>query len=175
MTAHHAGGDLEVFPFGGFARAQDAFESARIGRERFFHENMHSFLDGVFDVRRAKGGVSGAKHNIARAQAVDRLAITVEPDELAIARHIDFLPILLGQVRMGVGQSVREDIGHGDELHGTAGRLERVGDRATPATAATNDRQPDRVVLGSMHSGQGHSRERRGGGEPSGLLEKIAT
>ncbi len=63
---------------------------------------------------------------------------------------------------MGRGQPVLEQIGHGHQLDRPAGDLEGVDRGAAAAPAAADQGQPDGIVLGGVHVGNGHSGQCRG-------------
>jgi len=56
---------------------------------------VNAFLDGIVKLRGTESGVAGQHRHVAGAQAVDRLAIGVEPDELPVRRDVDLVAELL--------------------------------------------------------------------------------
>ncbi|MFM1945338.1 MAG: hypothetical protein RI897_4320 [Verrucomicrobiota bacterium] len=64
VAAHEAGGDLEVFGGGEFAGFEDPAYAWGVDCERFFHEDMDAFFDGVFEVQGAEGGRGGEEDDV---------------------------------------------------------------------------------------------------------------
>ncbi len=76
---------------------------------------------------------------------------------------------------MATGQTLLEHVGHGHELDGRAFDRQCIDRRARPTSAAADEHDANRTILGRMdvrddHAGQCGSRSRR-----SAVLEKLAT
>jgi hypothetical protein len=100
MTAHKAAGNLEVLFPGGLAKLDYPLGTCRVGRERFFHEDIDALFDSILDVCGTKGRVSRLDHNVARAEAVDGLSIGVEAEETLVRRYVDLFRELFGECIM---------------------------------------------------------------------------
>src|SRR5882724_5412235 len=84
VAALEAGRYFEVLFLGGFSSLNDPAQSRRIRRKGLFHEHIHTFLDRVLELTGAKAGVAGQHGYIARAQGINRLAVSVEPDKAPV-------------------------------------------------------------------------------------------
>ena len=174
MAGHEAGGDLEILFFRRLARLDDPSHARRVAREGLFHEDVHALLDCVLQLHRAESGVAGEHRNIARTQAVDRLAVRIEAHEPPILRHVHPIGVLRAQALVGVGQTICIQVGHGDQPDRSAGGLARIGHGPASATAATDQRQADRVVLGGMDLGDCRSGQCGACGDASRLGQEVA-
>ncbi len=76
---------------------QDAAAAGRVGREALLHEHVHALLHRVLDLHGAAVGVGREHGHVARPQAVDRVAIRVEPGETAVGGDVDPIGELLLQ------------------------------------------------------------------------------
>ena len=193
MPGHETGADLEVLLLGSFARPQDAFDAARVGREILFHEHVDALLDGILQVRRAESGVGGQHRHVARAQAINGVPIGVEAQELPLGRHVDKVAQRLLQHGVGLINLVLADISHGNQFDRPAGaRADRplgatviaqdqpagrhgIGHRAAAPSTAADQGQVDGVVGCRMNVRNGHPRQGRGGGELAGGFDEFAT
>jgi hypothetical protein len=68
-----------------------------------------------------------------------------------------------------------KDIGHGDQLDGTAFSSQGVCRRPRPPTATADQSQPNRVVLGSMDGRDSDAGQYRSCGNPARILQKFTT
>jgi hypothetical protein len=124
----------------------------------------------------AERGRRGQDDDVAGAEAVHRPLVGVKADELAVLGDIDGVLELLLEVRQLRGDALLEDVRHRDQLHrpGSPGG-ERVDRRPGSAPAATDERQADRIVLGSEDVRDVHPRQRRAGDDGGGFLQKVPT
>ena len=141
-----------------------------IDRDRLLHENVDALLDGIAEVDPAKARGRGKNGHVARLQAVDRLLVGVQSDELAIVGHVDLMAQLLLQILVTAREPVLEGIGHGHELDRTVLHRQGVGRGAGAPAAATDQRNLNRVVLRGVDVRDGDRRQGRGRGDPPALL-----
>ena len=163
MTAHQAGGDLQVLLLGRLAGPDEPPDADRVRGETLFHEHVHALLHRVFQMDRAERGVRRQQSNVARTQAVDRLAVGVETHELPVGGHVNRRPELAGRPAARAVDARLEQIGHGHELGIAVGHCQRVGRGPAAAPAAADQGQANRVVLPGMdvrnrHLCQGRAR-----------------
>ena len=193
MPAHQAGANLEVLLLGSFPGAEDALDAARVGREILLHEDVDAFLHCILQVRRAESGVRGQHGDVAGPQAINGMAVGIEAQETALGRHVNPLAQRLGQGVVGLINLLLPDVGHGDELDWAAGTRKRgplgaavvaqdksarrhgIGHGPTAASAAADQGEPNRVVLGGVHVRQRHACQGRGRGEPASVLYEFAS
>src|SRR6185369_4265084 len=83
MAAHQPSSHFEVLPRGFLARFEHPANPRRIDRKRFFHENVHSFLHGIFEVNWPESRWGGEQHLIAFVEAVDSFTDSFEAKENA--------------------------------------------------------------------------------------------
>ena len=88
--------------------AENPLHAARVGREVLLHEHIHALLHGIFQVRRAEGGVRGQHRHVAGPQAVDCLPVGVEPQESPLVGHVDLGAEQRAQGAVRCFQSLRE-------------------------------------------------------------------
>ena len=67
-----------------------ACEVGAVGGHRLFHEDIQALLDRIGEVNPAESRRRGEDGHVARLQAIHRLLVGVEADELAVGRHVDF-------------------------------------------------------------------------------------
>ncbi len=163
MAAHQPCGDLEILLFGGLARPDDPPDSHRIGSKTLLHEDVHPLLHRVLQVSRPEAGMGRQQGHVARLQAVDRLAVGVEAQELPVGGNVDGRGEFPAKVPVRDLEPWLEDVGHGDQLGVAVGDRQGVGHRPGSAASAADQRQADRVVLGGVdawnrHTGQGGAR-----------------
>ena len=151
---------FSFFFSGLFGRLEHPADARRVDRERLLHEDVDALADGVLEMRRAEGGLRGQEHDVAGPEAVDRLAVGVEPDEAPLGRHVD-LVLERFEVLEARLDAVLEQVGHGVELDRAAGGREGVGQRARAPRAGADNGQLDRVVFGRVDPGHGHARHGR--------------
>ena len=114
MAAHQSGGNLQVFLLRSFAGPQHALQATRVRRKRLLHEHVQTLVHGVVKVDTPEPRMGCQHGNVARLQAIDRLAIRIEADELPIGRHVDLVS-QLGRQRFVRGpEPILQDIGHGE-------------------------------------------------------------
>ena len=135
-----------------------------IRRQRLFHEDVEPLLNGVSKMDPAKRQRRGKDRNVAGFQAVHRLLVSVEPDELAVLGHIHQLGVLPFQSVVTALEPVIEDVGHGHELGRTIFDRQRVIGGATAAATAANQGDLDGVVPRRVNAWNGHSRQGRSRG-----------
>ena len=150
VAAHQADADLEVLLLGLFAQGEHlARASGPSTRDRLFHEDVEALLDGVGEVHPAEGRRRGEDHHVARLQAVHRLLVAVEADELAVLRaRRPCLPCALRQLRRSWRRAgPRKTSAMATSLIGPCLVDEGVAGRAGAAAAAADQGHLDRVVL----------------------------
>jgi hypothetical protein len=59
VAPHKADPDLEILLLGSLGGSEPAANGGRICRKRLLSEDIHAFLDGVLEVKRAKSRVGG--------------------------------------------------------------------------------------------------------------------
>lgn len=151
VSALEPGEDLDALLLGLFARGQKPVQAAWIGGEGLLHEHVDPLPDRVLDVDRSDVRPGCAQGDIARPQAIDRLLIPLEPDELPLAGDIDPVLELVVQSLALVLHAFGVQIGHRVELHRPAvGHGQGVPDGPGAAPAAAEQRQADGVVGGRM-------------------------
>ena len=117
VSPHEADTDLEVLLLGQFGGLHPAPHGRSVGRKRLLREDVDTLLHGVFEIHRAKGGVGRQQHDIAGPQAVDRLLVGVEPDELSFRRARPTCCGKLSLERIETPlQAIVEQIGHRVQL-----------------------------------------------------------
>src|SRR5205807_7459486 len=105
-------------------------------------------------------------------QAIHRLFVSVESDELAVVRYVDFVAMPLQAIVAAV-EALLEDIGHGDQFHRTAGGLEGIGSRAAAAPAATDQSDLNEAAAGGMNMGQSHARQSGSAHDRAGRFNEV--
>jgi hypothetical protein len=166
VAPHKADADLQVLPLGKLGGLEPPPDVRCIGRERLLGKDVDALAHGVLEHHRAEGRVRRQEHHVAGAEAIDRLAVRVEADELPLRRHVDFLGGDVLEVLEAALQTLLEQVGHRIELDRPALRRERIGHRACAAPAAADQGQPDRVALARIEA-RANSREKRSGGDVS--------
>ena len=71
---------LRFFCEASCAGLQHAADARSINRERFLHEHVDPFLDGIFEVDVAKGRRRGQQDHVAFVEAINRFLEGVHPD-----------------------------------------------------------------------------------------------
>ena len=153
MARHQADAHLEVLGRRLLAQLEHPARGRAVGRHRLFHEDVQALLDGVAEMHPAEGQRRGEDGDVARLQAIHRLLVGVETDELAILGHVDLVGELLLELLVAAAEAVLEDVGHGDQLDRPLLDRQGVGRRAGAAAAAADQGHLDRVVLGGMDGG----------------------
>ena len=175
MAAHQAHAHLEVLLRRLLGQREHLARGGAVDRDRLLHEDVQALLDGVGEVDPAEGRRRGEDRHVARLQAVHRLLVGVEADELAVLGHVDLVGELLLQLRVAAVEAVLEDVGHGHQLDRAVLGRQGVGRRAGAAAAAADQGHLDRVVLGGVDGRNGDPRQGRGRGDLAGVLQKLAT
>ncbi len=116
MTAHQTARDLQILGLGGLPGLDHSSDSRGIHRERFFHEHMATFGDGILEVQGPKGRWRGKDHRIAGVERIDRFAIAIEADELPVGGDIGRFGKTLFELRDCSVQSIRKYIRHRPKL-----------------------------------------------------------
>jgi len=173
MAALNSGRDLDVPLLRRLARRQDAAAAGRVGREALLHEHVYALLHRVLDLHGAAVGVGREHGHVARPQAVDRVAIRVEPDETAVGGHVDPIVERLLQHAVSAVDALVGQVGHRMEFDRTGGDRERVGNRPAAPAAAADQGQADRVVRRSVHARHAR-RKHRACGDCSAELDHVA-
>ena len=172
VPGHQSHAHLEVLRRRLFGQFEHLAGRRTIGRQRLLHEDVQPLLDGVGEMHPAERQRRGEDRDVARLQAVHRLLVGVEADELAILRHVHLVAELLLDVPIAAVEAILEDIGHGHQLDGTALDRHGVGRCAAAAAAAADQGHLDRVVLGGMDMRDHRGRQGRGGGDAAGILQR---
>ena len=166
MAAHQAGRDLEILLFGGLAGAEDLLHAARIGGEVLLHEHVDALFDCVLKMGCAKAGVCGEHGDIARLQAVDRMAVGVEAHELPFLGDVDLVAEQIGRALLPQRNLIGDQVGHRHEFYRASGgrairfaaqdesaRRHGIGDR--PAPRPPQPIKARRIVLSSAAKTRG--------------------
>ena len=146
----------------------------RVGGERFLHEDVYAFLDGIFQLARAEARIAAEHRDVARFQAVDRLAVGVESGESPL-RGTSTCWDTAGRVPHRRWPAGPEKVGHGDQLDRPAGGLHGVAHRAGSAAATTDERQADRIVLCGVDVWHRNTGQGRSGREPASQPKELAS
>lgn len=173
MTTHQTAAHLEILLFGDLAQTQNFARPPRIGSERFFHKDVDALLDRVGDMGGPEGRMRGLDHDVARTQAVDRLAIGVEPQKTPLRRHVHLRAEFLAQLLMGARLFVLENIGHGKQLGRPSLGGQGIGGRPAASPAATDQGDPNRVIGRRVHPRHGRTRKNRAGHQSPALRQKL--
>ena len=116
MAGHQAHAHLEVLRRRLLGQLEHPAGGRAVDRDRLLHEDVEALLDGVGEMDPAEGRRRGEDRDVARLQAIHRLLVGVEADELAVLGHVDLVGELLLQVAVAALQPVLEDVGHGHQL-----------------------------------------------------------
>ena len=168
MPAHEADADLEILLDRLFAEFKHLLRRGAVGRERLLHEDVETLLDGVGEMGCAEGQRRGQDHDVAGLEAVHRVFVRIEANELAVGGHVHRLgdvAVVLHRFEAGV-EPILEGVGHGDELDGAALGIDGVEDGAGAASAAADDGHLDSAGFGGVYernryAGQGWRRRRQ--------------
>ena len=95
VTGHQAHAHLEVLGHRLLAELEHPAGSRAVGRQRLLHEDVQALLDGVGKMHPAERQRRGEDRNVARLQAIHRLLVAVETDELALLGHVHLVGELL--------------------------------------------------------------------------------
>ncbi len=176
MPAHQAHADLQV-ALDRLGRQVEHLAGARaVDGRRLFHEDIEVLGNCIAELNPAKRGRGRQQHDVSRLEAVHRLLVTVEADELAVIGDVDLqVTFAVGfEVLVTVGELLGEDVGHGDQLRGAGRGRQGVLGRPRSASAASDQRQLNRIALARIQARQngiGQSRRRR---DFTRRLEKFA-
>src|SRR5258708_6098965 len=102
------------------------------------------------------------------------MAVSVEADDLAFLRHVHLRSEAAAQLPMAVAQLRGENVGHGDEFDGAVLDAKRIFHGARAASAASHQRELNRIVLLCMYVREGHSGQGRNPGDAPAVLKKGA-
>jgi hypothetical protein len=155
VAAHETDADLEILLFRLFIERKQATRGGAVGADRLFHENMHAFLDGVFEMHPAEGHRRGEDGHVAFAQHVDGVFVGVEADELRVLGHGHAVRVLLGEVFKAGVETVLRHVSHRDEACHARLHPHRVARCASATTAAANESRLDLITAGGMHMREG--------------------
>ena len=118
----------------------------------------------------------GKNRDIARLQAVHRLSVAVKSDKFVVLGHIHHVAALAFQCVIAVAKFAFEDVRHGHQLdRPLLAGVQSILRRTTAAPAAADQDHLNHFASGGMDMGNGHSRQRRGGGDAAGGFDKFAT
>ena len=154
------------------------FKPPGSGCERLLHEHVHAFVDGIVEMNSSKAGMGCQHGHITRSETIDRHAVSIESDELPLGGDVDLVTEAIGQGFVRRLQAIFQNIGHGYQLDGAAqdlARPESIAHSPRSTAPATDQCQSDRVVFGSVHLGNGHTGENRGGRCRATDLQYVAT
>ena len=175
VTRHQADGHLEVFLLRFLSELEHPARGRAIHGDGLFHKHVQALPDGVSEVDPTKRRRRRENDNVARLQAVHRLLVGVETDELAILRDIDLIFAVPLHLVVTSLEPVIEHIGHGDQFDRTGLDGKGIGRGAGAPAAAADQGNLDRVVLRRMDARNGDSRQGRGRGKLAGVFDKVAT
>ena len=88
MPDHQPHTTLQVFLVRLFGQLQHPPGGRAVGRHRFFHEYMQSFIDRIFEHRRPESQGGRQNRNVTRFQYVKRLLVGVKSQKPAILGNI---------------------------------------------------------------------------------------
>ncbi len=128
-------------------RGQDSTYTWRVGRNRFFHEDMFACFDRRLELHRAEARRRRQNHEV--DIGLQHLLVSVEPNE-AVVVDIHLLRMLALDRAISRLQVVLEDVGHRDQLDTTSGCVERLDSGARSATTATDQADVDDVAAKSV-------------------------
>ncbi len=165
---------LRFFFFRRFTQPENPLNASRVGRKGFFHEHVHALRNRILQMRGTKGRVRGQQDDIAGAQAVDRVSVSIEAEKAPVRRHVHERTILRAEGVMGAVELALDEVGHCGEFRRPARGLERIGHGAGAASAATDERQADGVVIARVNPGNRHAGQCGSAGELPALREKLA-
>ena len=174
VPRHQPDADLEVFLTRLFGEFQHLAGRRAVRGQWLFHEDVEPLLDGVAEMQPAKSQRRGEDRNVARLQAVHRLLVGVEADELTLLGHIDPIAERPLDVAIAAVEAILEYVGHGHQLDRAAVDRHGIASRATAAAAAADQGYLDRVVFGSMNVRDHRGCQGRGGGHAAGVLQKFS-
>ena len=80
---------LRFFAVACFGQLEHSARGRPVRGQRLFHENVQPLLDRVGEMHPAKRQRRGEDRDVARLQAIHRLLVGVEADELALLGHVD--------------------------------------------------------------------------------------
>src|SRR5581483_12253572 len=84
VTGHQSYSHLQVLLRRCFRELEHPPGSRAVRRQRLFHEDIQVFLNGISEMHPAKRQRRRENRDVSGLEAVHRLLITVEPDELAL-------------------------------------------------------------------------------------------
>lgn len=164
MTDHEADADLKVLFLCFLIQGKHLSCGRAIRGERFFHEDVDAFLDGILVVDPAEDAGGGEDGNVARTKGVNGLFVGIEPNELSLGRNIHLVGDI-GAALQGfpLGFEVPfKDIGHGVEADRAlfGGGLEGIDHRSGTSSSAADETESNRgIVVGGKHMRNGNSGE----------------
>ena len=175
VSAHEANADFQI-PFDReLAQLEHLAARRTIDGHGLLHKDVESLLDGVLEHHPAKRRWSGQDRHVARTQGIHRLLVSIEAHELPFLGHIDLLGMIFFESRVAAGESIFEDVGHGDELDFAVVDLECVFSRPGTTPPATDQRHTNLVVFGRMdRAGEGRG-QACGGSQACGGLHKVSS
>ena len=177
VPAHQADADLQVLLDRLLGQRQHLPRGRAVDGDRLLHEDVQALLDRVGEVDPAEGRRRGEDDDVAGLQAVHRLLVAVEADELLVFLDQQLVAAaeLLVELVVAVLELGVEDVGHGDELDRAARGVQGVGGGAGAAAAAADQGDLDRVALAGVDEGHRGLREGRGGRDDAAGLEEVTT
>ncbi len=174
MPAHQADADLEVLGPRFLGQLQHLTRARPVHRDRLLHEDVEALLDGVGEMHPAEGRRRGQDHHIARPETIHRFLVGVEVDELAVVGNVHLLAQRPLQVAVAVLQTIRENVGHGDELGRAVLALEGVLGGAGAAAAASDQSYLDSLAGACVDVWDGQAGQGRRHGELAGRSQHFA-
>ena len=172
VPRHQSHAHLEVLRRRLFGQFEHLAGRRTIRGHRLLHEDIQPLLNGVGEMHPAEGQRRGEDRDVARLQAVHRLLVGVESDELTVLGHVDPIAELLLDVAIAAVEAILEGVGHGHQLDGAVLDRHGIAGRAAAAAAAADQGHLDRVVLGGMDVRDHRGRQGRGGGDAAGILQR---
>ncbi len=173
MVPLQSDADFQVLLLGFLRGGQHLADARRVGRHRLFHEDVLAGRDRRLKMDRPKTGRRRQDHHV--GFCCQRLLIRVEPGEDVIVLHVYQPRMSVLQIFQGPLGVVLKRVGNRDQLNGAAGAQRLPGGSAS-ASAAADQRDLDRIIPGGINgTGEQASRDRRGGHDSRGTLEKITS
>ena len=164
VTGHQPYANLEVLGLGLFGKLKHPPAGWAVNCDRLFHKDVKAFLYRVGEMYPAKSRRRCEDCDIARAQAIHRVLVSIEANELAVLRHIHLIGKIFLQVIITAFKAILEYVGHSNELDWTLFDGQSVFRRPGAPAAAADQDHINSIVLPGVNSWR-YSGKSRGRGD----------